>query len=452
MSIYALVTGLIIISFLFLFTYFKLFRKPKKLLRIWEHIKLGDTHNSIRHLKTIIIKKGGSVDVHFLLAECYRREGNYQMAIVEYRYCLKVGKNPVLTSNKEIREGLVECYLKINKDDEALTELLELARIEPKNYRYLFEIAKIFFKRGSLEQAVTYLDRTIQVNPTHTESLSYLGMIMYHTNQIREAVIYLTRAIKYDPKNYKAYYYLGRVYMDGRDFPMAITYFGASQRSSEYKIRAFLQKGNCYREMGEIENAVDEYKKGIAAATEKDQNVLLAAKYTLADLYESRGKLAEAIEQWEGIYRINPGYRDVLKKLDQYHDLRADDNMKDFLVSPLPVFDGICLDIVRWLGYDIVDMKNVKTSITSITATPKLSAVRNMKRQLVYIKIYRDAVSLGLNAVRTLMEEAKANRCMKAVCISPVKFRPEAIEFSSNRQIDLIGGDKLSTILNEIKG
>jgi tetratricopeptide (TPR) repeat protein len=451
MNYMAFVIGFIVLAALFIFVYFKLFKKPKKLQRIWEQIQAGDSKNSIRHLKTIIYKQGGSVDAHFLLAECYRREGNCQVAVVEYRYCMKIGKKPFLTTEKAIREGLVECLLILNKENEALTELLELERQEPKNHEYLVAIAKIFYKKGNLEQAVTYFDRTIKSNPTHEEALGYLGMIMYHANQIKEAITYLTKAVKQNPRNYRSYYYLGRLYMDGRDFARAITYFEASQRSPEFRIRAYLQKGTCYREMDEINNAIEEYKKGIAAATGKDQPMLLATKYMLADLYETRGKLAEAIEQWEGINRTNSAYKDVPKKLDQYQDLRADDNMKDFLVSPLPVYEGICLDIIKHLGYEISDMKHIKASITTILAMPKPSVMRNVKRQRVYIKIYRDAVALGLNVVKKLLEEAKALRCQKAVCISPLNFRPEAMEFSMTRQIDLLGGDDLSRILSAIK-
>ncbi len=452
MNFTAIIAGIVILSFLSIFSYIKLFRKPKKLQRLWTQIQAGDTRNSIRHLKTIIVKQGGSIDAHFLLAECYRREGNCQMAVVEYRFCLKIRKKPFLTTMKEIREGLISCYLLLHKEDEALTELLELSRIEPKNHLYLYEIAKIFYNKGNLEQAVTYFDKTIKVNPTHGASLGYLGMIMYHANQIKEAVVYLTKAVKYDQTNYHAYYYLGRIYMDGRDFTRAITYFDAAQRSPELRIRGYLQKGICYREMDEFENALDEFKKAISSATGKDQNLLLTAKYALAHLYESRGKLAEAIEQWEGIYRINDSFKDVAKKLEKYQDLRADDNMKDFLVSPLPVFEGICLDIVKHLGYDMVDIKHVKSSITKIIGSPHAAAARSVKRHYAYIKIYRDAVSLGLNAVKTLLEEAKSLHCGKAFCISPVLFRPEAVEFSMPRQIDLIGGDRLSAILAEIRG
>ena len=78
--------------------------------------------------------------------------------------------------------------------------------------------------------------------------------------------------------------------------------------------------------------------------------------------------------------------------------------------------------------------------------------MRSVSRQHVYFKIYREAVSLGLNAVKTLHEEAKRMRCIKAVCISPFKFRPEAIDFAMPRQIDLIGANQLSKILKEIRG
>jgi tetratricopeptide (TPR) repeat protein len=451
MNVPLIVTGSIIVSFIIFFLYYRFIRKPKRLQKIYEQILAGDTRSSIRDLKSIIIKEGGSIDAHFLLAECYRIERNCQMAIVEYRYCLNLHKKPVLSSEKEIRQGLVECYLLLNKEDEALQELFALVDLEPKNAKLLFRIAKIFYDRGNLEQAVTYFDRTIKVDPFNSESLSYLGMIMFHVNQIKEAVIYLSRAIKTDPRNYRAHYYLGRVYMESKDFSKAIIYFDSSQASPLYRIRAFIQKGICYREIDEFENAIDELKRAIASARGKDQNLLLTAKYALGDLFEKQGKLAEAIEQWEGIHTVRPTYKDIVEKLEKYQTLRADDNMKDFLVSPTPIFEGICIDLVKHLGYDILDIKHIGTSITTIIASSDETSLPSTKRKQVYIKIYRDAVNLGLNAMKNLVEEAKAQRCVSAICISPVNFRSDAIEFTLARQIQLIGGDELAKILSELR-
>ena len=451
MKITFFIPGFIVILIALLFLYYRFYRRPKQLQKIYEQILADDTRNSIRDLKAIIIKQGGSIDAHFLLAECYRRERNYQMAIVEYRYCLNLNKKPFLTTEKEIREALVECYLLLHKEDEALQQLFELTRIEPGNAKNLLKIAKIFYALGNLEQAVTYFDRTVKADPVNIESLSYLGMIMFHANQIKEAIGYLTRAVKYDKKNYRAYYYLGRIYMDGRDFSKAITCFEASQASPEYKIRAFIQKGSCYSEMNEIENAINEYKKSIASAKGKDQNLLLIARYALGDLFEKNGKLTEAIEQWEGIYKTKPSYKDVAQKLEKYHALRADDNMKDFLVSPTPIFDGILFDIVKYLGYQLLDIKHIGTSIINIIATPQVTVIRYVKRQRIYIKVYRDAKSLGVDAIKNLVEESKALRCISAICISPVNFRSDAKKFTTARQIRLIGGDELATILAEVK-
>ena len=452
MSLQLILVGIIVVGVIIFLTYFKIFHKPKKLQRIWDQIKRGDIRNSIRDLRTHIIKHGGSVDAHALLGECYRREGNCNMAVVEYRHCLKMRGKSAILSGVDIREGLVDCLLRLKKDDEALGELLELSRQDPRNYRYLFDIAQIFYRRGDIEQAVTYFDKTIKYNPNHAESLGYLGVIMYHANKVREAVVYLTQAVRYDSRNYRAYYYLGRLYMDGHDFTRALTYFEASQRSPEYRVRSHLQKGTCYRELDELDNAFAEYNKGIAAATPPDQSALLATRYELASLLENRGKIAEAIEQWESINRIDPKYRDVRSKLEEYEDLRADDNMKDFMVSPTPVFEGICVEIVRHLGYDIVDIRHQSSSITNILGAPTINDLRPVARQYVYFKIYREALSLGLSAVKTLLEEAKKLRCAKATCISPFKFRPEAVDFALPRQIDLIGGEQLSQILREIRG
>ena len=452
MNLPLLASGLIIIAFIILFTLNRISRKSKKLQKIWDRVKSGDTRSSIRVLKALIIKEGGTIDLHFLLAECYRREGNCQEAIAEFRLCLDIHKKAHLAIEREIREGLLECFILLKRDDEALKELFELVKLDPMNTNYLFKIAKIFYLKGILEHAITYLDRTLKADPTHGESLFYLGMIMFHANQDKEAVGYLTKTVQHNPKNYRAYYYLGMLYKKGSEFAQAIICFQAAQVSPKYKIRVFFQKGNCFREMNEIKNAIIEYKKGIAGAAKKDSTLLLALKYALAGAYETNGKLVEAIAQWEEIYSTDESYRDVIQKLEKYHALRADDNIKDFIVSSASVFEGMCLDIVNELGYDILEVKHIKTSITNIIASPRQTVIRNFRRQRVFIKLYRDAVSLGLETLKNLAEEAKSRKCVKAICISPENFKPEAGEFTSGRQIELIGENKLTKLLTKIKG
>jgi tetratricopeptide (TPR) repeat protein len=439
-------------AFVVLFSYIRVFRKPKRLQKIWDQIKAGNTRSSIRELKVIIIRQGGTADTHFLLAECYRREGNYQMAVVEYRYCLNLHKKPFLTDEQEIREDLLECYTKLNKEEDALRELIELVRIEPKNAGYLFKTAIISYNRGSLEQAVTYFDRTIRVDPSHAESLSYLGMIMYHANQLKEAFVYLSRAVNINPRIYRTHYFLGRLYTDEGDFPKAISYFDTAQISPDFRIRAYIQKGNCYKAIDDIENAVDEYKKAISSSKGRNQNLLLTAKYALADVYENQGKISEALVQWEDIHKVNTSYRDVGKLLEKYAVLRTDDNIKDFLISPLPVFEGLCIEIVNFLGYEIQEIQHVTTSITNVIATTALKKMRNIKPHRVYIKILRDSINIDLKALKDLIEEAKIVHCVKAIVISPVKYSSQVKNYSSTRQISLIDGTKLADILNAIKG
>ena len=453
MNIPLIVTASIIVCFLILFVYIRLFRKPKKLQKIWDKIKAGDTRSSIRNLKTIIHRQGGSADIHFLLAECYRVEKRYKTAVPEYRHCLTIRRRPIIISEIEIREGLLYCLEKLNKEDETIEELIELSKINVNNANYLYRIAKIFFSKGDLEHAVTYFDRTLRAAPDHVESLTYLGLIMFHASQTKEAVVYLTKAVQADPKNYRAYYFLGRLYKDGRAFTKAIICFETAQISPKFKVRSLFQKGICYTELNEPDKAIKEYKKGLSHSSgTENKDLLLASKHALAGLYEKKGKFNEAIEQWEDIHNKNANYKDVAQKLEDYHTIRTDDNIKDFMVDSKRAFEETCIEISNYLGYEILEIHHLSASITNILSLPKQTLLLNLRRQRVLIKIYRDAVGLGANVVKNLIEEANNQACAKAVCVSPINFKPDAEEIATEREIDLIGGDQLIKILAAIKG
>jgi len=203
--------------------------------------------------------------------------------------------------------------------------------------------------------------------------------------------------------------------------------------------------------MNETDSAIEEFKRAILSARGKDANLLLLARYSLAATLESNGNLTDAIEQWEEINRVNPRYRDTLIKLEQYRDLRGDDTMKDFLTNPTPVFDETCRAIVRHLGLELLELKVVSSSIITAVGVPREGGKRTIMRQRVYVKVHRDTVVFGVKEVKQLIEEAKTLRCARAIFVAPMKFGTDAVEFTSGRQITLIGGKELSGLLNEIE-
>jgi tetratricopeptide (TPR) repeat protein len=453
MNIPLIVTASIVSSFLLAFAYVRLIQKPKKLNDIRDKIKAGETRSSIRKLKSIIHRQGGTVDIHFLIAECYRLEKRYRMAVPEYRHCLAVGKRSYIATEKDIREGLLKCLVKLNKEDETIEELISLAKISTNNSDYLFQIAKIFFVRGDLEHAATYFDRTLKAKSDHVESLTYLGLIMFHAGQTKEAAAYLTKAVQINPKNYRAFYFLGRLYKAGRAFTKAIICFESATASPKFRARASFQKGICYSDLNETDRAIREYKNGLyySAGTE-NKELVLASKHALAGLYEKKGLFSEAIEQWEDISSTNANYRDVAQKLEVYHTIRTDDNIKDFMVDSKQAFEETCLQITDYLGYELLEITHLSSSIINILSLPKQMLLINLRRQRVLIKIYREAVTLGANVVKNLVEESINMSCSKAICISPLNFKPDALEIAAEREIDLIGGDRLIKILAAIKG
>jgi tetratricopeptide (TPR) repeat protein len=276
---------------------------------------------------------------------------------------------------------------------------------------------------------------------------------MFHASQTKEAVVYLTKAVQADPNNYRAYYFLGRLYKDGRAFTKAIICFETAQASPKFKVRALFQKGICYTELNESDKAIKEYQNGLSYSTGTENNdLLLASKHALAGLYEKKGEFNEAIELWEDIHDINSSYRDVAQKLEDYRTIRTDDNIKDFMVDSKRAFEETCIEISDYLGYEILEINHLSASITNILTLPKQMLLLNLRRQRVLIKIYRDAIALGAIVIKNLIEEANNLSCAKAVCISPINFKPDAEEIATEREIDLIGGDGLIKVLTAIKG
>jgi len=111
------------------------------------------------------------VDAHFLLAECYRLEKNYQMSIVEYRYCLNLTRKPMITTENEIREGLVECYLELEK--EALTQRDKVATKDAIADAWAVERGES--GPGSIEVYIHRLRKKIEQGPIHIATVRGLG-------------------------------------------------------------------------------------------------------------------------------------------------------------------------------------------------------------------------------------------------------------------------------------
>ena len=86
--------------------------------------------------------------------------------------------------------------------------------------------------------------------------------------------------------------------------------------------------------------AITELERGLKFAqpgTDTDINM----RYLIAVAAEKSRDMHTAIQNWEMIEKMKPGFRDVKSKLKQYSEFRVDDSIKDFMIASNTQFETI---------------------------------------------------------------------------------------------------------------
>ncbi len=446
------VVGIVVavIIILYLSFIFKTYVFPKKLNQIAKMLESGNTKTAIKLLKAFIAKNDRNMLAHWYLGEAYYKEKKYELAIVEYKYVLKIGDFTKQLSEVMVRKRLAHIYRSLNQIDEAQKELILVANLEPDNSNVLFEIGELFYMRNYTDNAVAYFQKALRMNPQHSDSHYYLGIIFYRSGKFDEAQTSLNRAIQYNPKNYKAHLYLGLVSKAMGQFDKATKEFEIAERDPEVRLRALLENGKTFLERGNLTKAIVELERALKFSAEEN-DITIEVRYWLATCYEKNRDLSSAIEQWEIISQHRPSYKDVPEKLVVYSDLRTDDRLKDFLTASMVNFQNLCQKVVDAMGYTVVESTPVKDDGVDIIATEKELKWRNARRMNVVIKIRRVTSPIGEISIREMHEEMKKVSSTKGIYITTSTFAPSAVEYASTRPIDLVDKSKLVEILKKMK-
>ncbi len=110
------------------------------------------------------------------------------------------------------------------------------------------------------------------------------------------------------------HYDLGIAYREMGLLDEAISEFTISSASPDKKIESNNMIGLCYRDKGNFAEA-EKYFKLVLQSPEITQDFSKGVLYELARVYEENGEIKQAIEIFEKIIAIDPGFRDVSERL-----------------------------------------------------------------------------------------------------------------------------------------
>ncbi len=423
---------------------------PQKIDAVPKLIKQGKTQNAIKIAKQIIAKDPKNFTAHYYLGKAYLKENRKELAILEYK---SVDENAVFGEGIEevdFRKEYAYLLLDYKQQNDALKNFLLLTKMEPTNADNFFQAGKIYELQNRYDIALGFMQKTAMIDKKHAKAHAEIGMMYYRTKQFNEAKKEIATALKLSPDTYSSYYYLGKIFKDEKDLQGALKAFEKAQRDPDVKQKAIIEHGSCYMIASRYDNAMVDFQRAIELDKNNSSSETLFARYFLGLCYEKIRKIDKALEQWEAIYKINKGFRDVSAKLTEYKDLQANDYLKDYLTSSNDEFAEICKNAAaKGLGLQVLSCDSKKWGAQLTGVSKGDDSWMNVRKQVLLIRFYRNPEPVEEQEVHEALDTMKSINSIKTFLFSSSGYNNQARRFAENRPIELIDKQKLEAVLSK---
>ena len=429
---------------------FKTIASPKKIDNVRKLLKAGKNQAAAKMAKQIVTKDPSNALAHYYLGKAYLADNRGELALIEFKF---VNEHALFDNQLQeipFRKEYGSLLLKYNQIEAALREYLLLTKMDSHTADHFFKTGQIYEKQNRKDLALSVYKKCLALVPKNAKAHSSVGYILYQAKQFAEAKKELDLAIRLNPETYSCYYYLGKLLKDAKDYGGAVKAFDKAQRDNEFKQKSLIERATCYMMANRLDNAQIDLQRAIELDKDGTSNDTLYARYFLAACYEKLRKIEKSIEQWEIIYNKNRSFRDVSNKLQEYKDLQTNDFLKDYLTCSDTEFVEICKNVITKTMNLTAQQAEIKKFGCQIMATDAATGDwMNMRKQMYFIRFYRDPEPLEDAPVRETLDKAKSSNCTKSYILASAGFTRPAIVFAENRPVELVGKDKLQNLLSK---
>lgn len=450
MGLTTIIAAVIILFFVVIGAYylFTTFSGPRRIEEIEAMVKRGQIPAALFELEKILEKDDRHFKARYLMGQCRHRNGDFGAAVIEYRQAMKIARWTPDITEVTVRRALAESLLEAGKINEAKNEYLVLSQQDSRNFNNFFQLGKLFQQGNVLDKAVGFLKKATELNPRHAESFVVLGQCLYHMKAYQDAKAALVQAVQLKPDLRTANYFLGLTLRFLGDHEWSLKELEKAEKDDDLRVRALMAKGMLLIDMENYTRAITELDRGAKFAkpmTDQWFNM----RYLLATAAEKNKDMRVAIDNWEQIENLKPGFRDVREKLKQYGDFRIDDSIKDFMIANNTQFENICRKMLEAMNFTVstVTLKNEAT----VHAIGLDEENRRTGKNRTQFLIIRDMEPLSENRVREFQESMRSNNATRGVIMTTGEISHSAQDFSSSRPIDLLDTPKMVQYLKAIK-
>ncbi|HJZ79489.1 MAG TPA: tetratricopeptide repeat protein [Pyrinomonadaceae bacterium] len=127
--------------------------------------------------------------------------------------------------------------------------------LAPKDFRWLYLLAKIDQQEGRVEDAIRRFESAGKLKPEYLPVQVNLGNIYLELNRVESADASFNQVLAQDPKNAVAFYGLGQLALSGRHYADAVSYFEKALQQVPGANRIHYSLALAYRGLGDLARA-----------------------------------------------------------------------------------------------------------------------------------------------------------------------------------------------------
>ena len=263
-------------------------------------------------------------EVHILLSEVHRKQGNTAQALED----LKI---PFASTSVDVTAKIrtLAGYLGMLPNEQLNQPLLDLGNIlvatHPKSYQALAMIGDLHYNVQEKEKARAFYMQAIEIDGSNFNVWQNILSLDMDLKDYDSAIVHTDRALETFPNQSMLYYYRGVSYLIQKDYENAIKAFNAGKAftARDNNMKSFFhgQLGDAYNSMGDHEKSDASYEEALKAKPDND-HVLNNYSYFLSlrkkDLNKALSMSSKVVEA----YPTNPTYLDthawVLYMMEDY--------------------------------------------------------------------------------------------------------------------------------------
>ena len=230
-------------------------------------------------------------------------DGEFQLALPYFQEAQKQELQKPQQLSLAVRNGFAHCYYGLKRDDEAMQIYNEVAAQNTSFWPAQFNVGRIHLENGRYAEAVEALTNAQKLQPEDLATLESLGIALTKNGRGAEAIPLLTRIVEKNTYATESYYNLGEAYSVDRQWLKAADIFRQGADKYGKDPNGYFYWGVMLFNADKLDEAFEAFQK--VRQVDKTATHVGAAFY-IAEIYRLRGKLQDALAQYQVVLKLKP--------------------------------------------------------------------------------------------------------------------------------------------------